>query len=99
MIIRGGMNIYPQEIEKNLSQDIRVREVMAYGIPDTFSGEKIGLRIAGDFANRDQVLRLCQRMLLPYQMPSVVELVDALPKNGSGKIIRAKTIKRGRDNA
>lgn len=99
MIIRGGMNIYPQEIEKNLSQDIRVREVMAYGIPDAFSGEKIGLRIAGDFTSRDQVLRLCQRMLLPYQMPSVVELVDALPKNGSGKIVRVKTIRRGRDNA
>lgn len=98
MIIRGGMNIYPQEIEKNLAQDIRVREVMAYGIPDAFFGEKIGLRIAGDFTNRDQVLRLCQRMLLPYQMPSVVELVDTLPKNGSGKIIRKKTVRRVRDD-
>ena len=98
MIIRGGMNIYPQEIEKNLSQDVRVREVMAYGIPDAFFGEKIGLRIAGDFTNRDQVLRLCQRMLLPYQMPSVVELVDALPKNGSGKVIREKTVRRGGGN-
>lgn len=98
MIIRGGMNIYPQEIEKNLAQDIRVREVMAYGIPDDFFGEKIGLRIAGDFTNHDQVLRLCQRMLLPYQMPSVVELVDTLPKNGSGKIIRKKTVRRVRDD-
>lgn len=98
MIIRGGMNIYPQEIEKNLAQDSRVREVMAYGIPDAFSGEKIGLRIAGDFANRDQVLRLCRRMLLPYQMPSVVDLVDTLPKNGSGKIIRERTVRRSKNN-
>lgn len=93
MIIRGGMNIYPQEIEKALAVDGRVSEVLAYGIPDSLSGEKIGLRIAGSFTGRDEVLRMCRHLLLPYQMPTVVELVDSLPKSGSGKILRPR---RGR---
>lgn len=99
MIIRGGMNIYPQEIEKCLSMDSRVREVMAYGISDPLFGEKIGLRIAGDFAGRDEVLRMCRRMLLPYQVPAVVELMDELPKNGAGKIVREKGRRRVEENA
>ena len=99
MIIRGGMNIYPQEIEKCLSMDSRVREVMAYGISDPLFGEKIGLRIAGDFAGRDEVLRMCRRMLLPYQVPAVVELMDELPKNGAGKIVREKGGRRAEENA
>ncbi|MBS5724703.1 MAG: acyl--CoA ligase [Clostridiales bacterium] len=99
MIIRGGMNIYPQEIEKSLSMDTRVREVMAYGISDPLFGEKIGLRIAGNFAGRGEVLRMCRRMLLPYQMPAVVELMDELPKNGAGKIIRKKGGRRAEENA
>ena len=99
MIIRGGMNIYPQEIEKILAMDPRVFEVLAYGIPDALSGEKIGLRIVGAFTNRDEVLRMCRRLLLPYQMPAVVEIVDSLPKNGSGKIIRPKRKRQVEEDA
>lgn len=96
MIIRGGMNIYPQEIERTLAMDGRVSEVLAYGIADPLSGEKIGLRIVGAFKDRDEVLRMCRRLLLPYQMPAVVELVDSLPKNGSGKILRPKKYRGGK---
>ena len=73
--------------------------MLAYGIPDALSGEKIGLRIVGAFTNRDEVLRMCRRLLLPYQMPAVVEIVDSLPKNGSGKIIRPKRKRQVEEDA
>lgn len=99
LIIRGGMNIYPAEIERCLAADPRVREVMAYGIPDPVSGERIGLRIAGDFSGRDEVLRMCRQWLLPYQIPAVVELMEALPKNGAGKLLRTGKYRKDTENA
>ncbi len=88
LIIRAGMNIYPQEIESTLKSDPRVREVLAYKIEHAKFGVQIGLKIVGEFANVGEVKRLCTAMLPPFQIPSVIQLMDELPKNGSGKIIR-----------
>ncbi len=88
MIIRGGMNIYPAEIENALSDDPRVREVMAYGKKCADDSEKICLKIAGDFTDASEVKELCAARLPSYAIPAHIELVEALPKNGSGKILR-----------
>lgn len=88
LIIRAGMNIYPQEIEEALKSDSRVSEVLVYGIDNRFSGTQIGMKISGDFSDTDEVRRLCVKLLPSFLIPSVIELVDDLPKNGSGKIIR-----------
>ncbi len=90
MIIRAGMNIYPQEVENDMKKDPRVREVMVYGIPDGPAGVRLGMDIAGDFSSIDEVKNLCARLLPAYQIPTHIRLVEALPKNGSGKIIRGK---------
>lgn len=90
LIIRAGMNIYPQEIEGELKTDPRVREVLAFGVPSRRMGMRIGIKIAGDFANTDEVKQLCMELLPSFQVPSVIELVDELPKNGSGKIKRGE---------
>ena len=87
LIIRSGMNIYPAEIEAVLKQDPRVREVLAYGFRNQLSTQ-IGLKVVGDFASVDEVKQLCLRLLPPYQHPSAIELLEELPKNGSGKVIR-----------
>jgi acyl-CoA synthetase (AMP-forming)/AMP-acid ligase II len=88
LIIRAGMNIYPQEIESSLKTDNRVREVFVYKIDNNVLGVRIGLKVSGDFASVDEVRTLCNRILPSFQIPSVIELLDELPKNGSGKIIR-----------
>ena len=88
MIIRAGMNIYPQEIENMLLSDKRTYEVLAYAIPDAMSGQKIGIKIVGNYRNKNEVLQLCRELLPPYAVPSVIEIVDELLKNASGKVIR-----------
>lgn len=87
LIIKAGMNVYPQEIEDALRYDKRVREVLAYGYVSPI-GTQIGLKIAGDFASADEVKRLCAEVLPSYQMPTKIEILPELEKNGSGKIRR-----------
>ena len=87
LIIKSGMNVYPAEIEGVLKQDPRVKEVLVYGYRDSI-GTQIGMKLAGEFASAEEVKRLCMKELPLFQVPSVIELVDELPKNSSGKIIR-----------
>lgn len=89
LIIKAGMNIYPAEVEYELKRDSRVKEVLVYGF-DTISGKQIGMKIVGDFLSVDEVRKLCIEHLPLFQIPQVIELVDELPKNGSGKIIRGR---------
>ena len=88
MIIRAGMNIYPQEIECSLKNDSRVRDVYVYKLDDLYTGSQIAMKISGDFKNEDEVRVLCNNILPFFQVPSKIELCDELPRNGSGKIIR-----------
>ncbi len=91
LIIYAGMNIYPAEIEQALRKDCRVQEVLAYGIPDKLCGQTVGLKIAGDFSTKAEIVDLCNRTLPPYARPKIIEWVESLPKNGSGKILRSRT--------
>ncbi len=90
LIIRAGMNIYPQEIESVLKQDNRVREVLVYGISNDKIGTQIAMKIVGNFSDKDEIKKMCINLLPAFQIPTVIEIVDAIPKNGFGKIIRRK---------
>lgn len=90
MIIRAGMNIYPQEIECALRGDPRVIDVLVSGKPDEYSGSSIVLDIVGEFSDLNEVRRLCRDCLPTYQMPSKINLLKEIPKTGSGKIIRRR---------
>lgn len=87
LIIRGGMNIYPGDIESSLKGDPRVKDVLVYGYTER-DIVKIGLKISGNFDSADDVRKMCANALPIHQRPSKIELLDDLPKNGSGKIIR-----------
>ena len=91
LIIKSGMNVYPAEIEGVIKQDSRVKEVLVYGFQNSF-GTQIGMKLVGDFSSTEEVKQLCMKVLPSFQVPSVIELVDELPKNGSGKIIRRKML-------
>lgn len=88
LIIRAGMNIYPQEIEEALKADGRIQEVLACGIADPVAGQRILLQAVAPGLTRTAVYDLCRATLPSYQMPDQIELVDALPRNASGKVVR-----------
>lgn len=87
LIIKSGMNIYPAEIEGVLKKDTRVKEVLVYGYRDSV-GTQIGLKLAGNFSCIEAIKQMCIKILPSFQIPTKIELVDELPKNGSGKVIR-----------
>ena len=88
LIIKSGMNVYPAEIENVLKQDMRVKEVLVYGYRDGV-GTQIGMKLAGNFSSVEEIKQLCIKILPAFQNPTRIELVDELPKNGSGKVIRS----------
>ena len=87
LIIKAGMNIYPAEIEAALKADARVREVLAYGY-QTRHGVQIGVKIVCDLSSPEEVKKMCMERLPAFAVPTRIDMVDALPKNGSGKLIR-----------
>ena len=90
MIIRAGMNIYPQEIETVLKSDQRVKEVYVYGVKNKILGQDIAMKISGDFSGEEEVRKLCRKLLPEYQIPSLIELRDKLSQTPTGKILRTK---------
>lgn len=89
MIIRSGMNIYPQEIENALRQDLRIDDVLAFGVRDSSSGEKIHLHVVSRLS-KSEVFSICKERLPAFELPDQIEMVEELPKNASGKVIRQK---------
>ncbi|MET0447799.1 MAG: AMP-binding protein [Aeromicrobium sp.] len=89
MIIRGGENIYPKEIESVLYQHPEVLEAAVIGRPDDVLGEVpiafVALR-PGAAVDEDELLELCRGVLSAFKLPVHIELVGELPKNPVGKI-------------
>ena len=89
MIIRGGENIYPREIEELLFQHPSVGEVAVVGLPDERMGEEVGafLRAApGQTIARDTLFEYLREHLSPQKTPRFWFQVDEFPLTGSGKI-------------
>ena len=88
LIIKAGMNIYPQEIINAVKQDPRVYDVYVYGEVGKNQGMQIAMNIVGNFATSEDVRALCRECLPAYQMPAKIKLLDELPRNGSGKVVK-----------
>jgi long-chain acyl-CoA synthetase len=89
MIIRGGENIYPKEIEAALYTHDGVLEAAVVGRPDEVLGEVVVAHVAlrpESAATAEQLHALCAERLAKYKRPVAIELHDALPKNPIGKI-------------
>ena len=87
MIIRSGMNIYPQEIENALKQDERIKDVLAFGVKKDTVSEEIHISVVTSLSKSD-VFEVCKNCLASYELPDVIEIVDEISKNASGKVIR-----------
>ncbi len=90
LIIRGGENISPGEIEAVIGQDPRVREVKCVAVPDAHYGEEICacvvLREGASGMKEAHIRSLAAEKLAAYKVPRYVLFMDALPKTGSGKL-------------
>lgn len=91
MVITGGFNVYPTEIENVVSTLPAVSEVAVVGVPDELWGESLKAIVVvreGHTLTEDQVIAVCAGHLAGYKKPRTVEFVAELPKTGSGKIMR-----------
>jgi long-chain acyl-CoA synthetase len=91
LIIRGGYNVYPREIEEVLHEHPAVAEVAVIGIPHPELGEEVGAAVAlkpGASATPEELRAFARDKVAAYKYPRHVWLVDALPKGPTGKILR-----------
>jgi fatty-acyl-CoA synthase len=89
MIIRGGENIYPREIEEFLFTHPKVREVQVFGVPDLKMGEEVCAWIQlrnGQTATADEIREYCKGQISHYKIPRFVRFVDEYPMTVTGKI-------------
>ena len=98
IIIRGGENVSPREVEETICQHHKVAEAGVIGIPDKVYGEEIKTFVVlkqGEQANEEEIIAFCKEHLPSFKTPKKVQFIDALPKNLLGKLLRAELRKLG----
>ena len=93
MIIRGGENIYPKEIEDFLYTNPKVKDVQVIGVPDADYGEEIMACIVlreGETSSQEEIRNFCLEKMAKHKCPRYVDFVDGFPMNAAGKILKYK---------
>ncbi len=91
MIIAGGYNIYPREIDEVLYSHPKVLDAVTVGVPDPYRGETVKAFIVpkpGETVTEEEIIRFCKSKLAAYKVPKAVEIRESLPKTMVGKILR-----------
>jgi long-chain acyl-CoA synthetase len=91
MIIAGGYNIYPREVEEVLFECPKIQEAAVIGVPDSYRGETVKAFVvlkAGVKATAEEIITFCRERLAGYKAPREVVFRDSLPKSGVGKYLR-----------
>jgi acyl-CoA synthetase (AMP-forming)/AMP-acid ligase II len=105
MIISGGENIYSPEVERVLAEHPAVTEVAVIGVPDDTWGETVKAVVAlkpDASATEQEIIDFARERLAHFKCPGSVDVVEALPRNPSGKILKRELRKdawEGRDSA
>ena len=89
MYISGGFNVYPAEVEQALARMDGVADVAVVGVPDERMGEVGKAYVVGSVAP-EAVIAFAKERLANFKVPRQVELVDALPRNLSGKVLKTE---------
>jgi fatty-acyl-CoA synthase len=93
MIIRGGENIYPKEIEDFLYTHPKIEDVQVIGVPDRDYGEEIMACVVlkkGETATEDEIKEYVRSHMAKHKTPRYVDFVDSFPMNAAGKILKYK---------
>lgn len=90
MILVGGYNVYPREVEEVLYKHDNVLEVAVIGVPDPNLGESVQafVVVEGESISEEELTRYCAEHLAKYKLPASIEFLEELPKNTTGKILR-----------
>jgi acyl-CoA synthetase (AMP-forming)/AMP-acid ligase II len=91
LVISGGNNVYPREIEEVLLKHPAVYEVAVIGVPDPLWGESVKAIVAlrpGTMTTHEELIAFCQEHLASYKKPRTVEFIPQLPKNAYGKVLK-----------
>jgi long-chain acyl-CoA synthetase len=102
MIIRGGFNIYPREIEEVLHEHPAVMETAVVGIPHDDLGEDVGAAVVlkpGEHADTEEIKQFVKARVAAYKYPRLVWFEDELPKGPTGKILRREIKPPAREGA
>lgn len=89
MLIRGGENIYPREIEEFLFRHPKIQAVQVFGVPDSKYGEAVCAWIVlkpGQTATEDDIRAFCQDQIAHYKIPRYIKFVDEMPMTVTGKV-------------
>lgn len=95
MIITGGMNVYPRDVEEPLYANAKVREAVAVGVPDPRWGEAVKVYIVlrdGQTATAQEIIDYCHSRMARYKVPKQVEFRSTLPKSMVGKVLRRQLV-------
>ena len=100
MIIVGGYNVYPREVEEVFYDHPDIVEAAVLGVPDQNTGEKVLAYIVPKTENLTEahLLAYCKEKLAKYKIPSSIEFLEELPKNTTGKILRRALKKKVLEN-
>jgi long-chain acyl-CoA synthetase len=93
MIISGGFNIYPREVDEILYEHPKVQDACAVGLPDPYRGETIKAFIvpkAAESLTEEEVIAFCKERLSSYKVPRSVAFMEELPKSFVGKVLRRR---------
>ncbi len=97
MIISGGENIYPKEVEEILYHHPKIVEVAVFGVPDELWGEKVCAAVvlkSGEQMTLEEIVDYCKPYLASFKKPKLVYFLDALPRSPVGKVLRTDLKKR-----
>jgi fatty-acyl-CoA synthase len=89
MVIRGGENIYPREIEEFLYSHPKVKDVQCFGVPDPRYGEELVaaiILVEGADADEEEIRAFCRERIAHYKVPRYVRFVDGFPTTVTGKV-------------
>ena len=89
MVIRGGENVFPREIEEYLFRHPKIEDVQVIGVPDSKFGEEICAWVklrAGETSSREEIAAFCKGQIAHYKIPRYVKFVDSFPMTVTGKI-------------
>lgn len=101
IIIAGGYNIYPREVEEALYEHEAIQEIVVAGVPDSYRGETVKAFVVlkkGAKADTEELDAFARSRLAPYKVPKAYEFRKELPKTAVGKILRRRLLEEETEN-